>query len=161
MGMGETVTSDPVDTIAGHLGANRVSRRRFIELCAMLVATAQSGSALTKSASAVQVAERVGRSRRPSVIWLHSQDCTGCTESLFHTSQPDLADLLFNIISLDYHETLMAASGYQAEAALQQAVDKNQGEFVLVVEGSIPTGAQAQYVKLAGQPALEVLRYIG
>jgi len=53
-------------------------------------------------------------------------------------SRPDIADLIFNIISLDYHETLMAASGYQAEAALRQAVAENSGKFILVVEGSVP-----------------------
>jgi hydrogenase small subunit len=148
-------------TIADHIEASGISRRRFIELCAMLVATAPSGLALTKSASALQVARKIGASRRPSVIWLHFQDCTGCTESLLHASRPDIADLIFNIISLDYHETLMAASGYQAEAALRQAVAENSGKFILVVEGSVPTKENGAYMKLAGQPALEVLRDVG
>jgi len=103
-------------TIADHIEASGISRRRFLEFCAMLVAAAPAGLALTTPASALQVARKIGASRRPSVIWLHFQDCTGCTESLLHASRPDIADLIFNIISLDYHETLMAASGYQAEA---------------------------------------------
>jgi hydrogenase small subunit len=103
----------------------------------------------------------VGKAKRPSVIRLHFQDCTGCSETLLRTSRPDVADLILNIISLDYHETLMAASGYQAEAALKNAVDENLGKFVLVVEGSIPTKDQGQYMKLAGKPALQILKEVG
>jgi hydrogenase small subunit len=132
-----------------------------MELCAMLVARAPSGLALTRQASAAQVAERIGKARRPSVIWLHFQDCTGCTETLLHASRPDIADLMFNVISLDYHETLTAASGHQAEAALQRAVEDNSGNFILVVEGSIPTKENGNYMQVAGRPALEVLREIG
>ena len=158
--MQEAIERNPGETIADQLKAGGVSRRSFLEMCAMVLATAPAGLALTHS-SATHLAEAAGRSKRPSVIWLHFQDCTGCTETLLHTSQPDLAELIFNVISLDYHETLMAASGYQAEAALRLAVEKNSGEFVLVVEGAIPTGAHGQYMKLAGQPALQVLREIG
>ena len=64
-------------------------------------------------------------------------------------------------LSLDYHETLMAASGQQAEATLQQAVTENFGKFVLVVEGSIPTKEQGRYMMLGGRPALEVLKDVG
>jgi hydrogenase small subunit len=102
-----------------------------------------------------------GQSERPSVVWLHFQDCTGCSETLLRTSRPDVADLILNVISLDYHETLMAASGYQAELALKQAVAENFGKFILVVEGSIPTKEQGHYMQLAGRPALEVLKDVG
>jgi hydrogenase small subunit len=125
------------------------------------VAAAPAGLALTGQASASQVARSVGRSIRPYVIWLHLQDCTGCTESLLHASQPDVASLIFDLISLDYHETLMAASGHQAESVLEHAVAANRGNFILVVEGAIPTTDQASYMKIAGKPALDVLRHIG
>jgi len=123
--------------------------------------TAPISLSLTQKATAWEVAKAVGKAKRPSVIWLHFQDCTGCSETLLRTSRPDVADLILNIISLDYHETLMAASGYQAEAALKNAVDENLGKFVLVVEGSIPTKDQGQYMKLAGKPALQVLKEVG
>lgn len=148
-------------TIAQHLRECGVSRRSFLQLCTALMVTAPVGLALTEKASALQVAQEIGRAKRPSVIWLHFQDCTGCSETLLRTSRPDVADLILNVISLDYHETLMAASGYQAEAALKQAVADNFGKFVLVVEGSIPTKEQGRYMELAGRPALDVLRDIG
>jgi hydrogenase small subunit len=55
----------------------------------------------------------------------------------------------------------MAASGYQAEAALKSAVEENAGKFILVVEGSIPTKEQGIYMKLAGKPAIDVLKEVG
>src|SRR6201997_2483438 len=151
----------PSPTIEQHLRECGVSRRSFLQLCTALMVTAPVGLGLTSKATAEEVAQVIGKAKKPSVIWLHFQDCTGCSETLLRTSRPDVADLILNVISLDYHETLMAASGYQAEDALKQAVSENLGKFVLVVEGSIPTKDQGQYMKLAGRPALDVLRDIG
>ncbi len=92
-------------TIAEHLEASGVSRRSFLQLCGMLMASAPVGLALTGKGSVLQVAEAIGKTRRPSVIWLHFQDCTGCTETLLRTSAPDVAHLILDVISLDYHET--------------------------------------------------------
>ena len=46
------------------------------------------------------------------------------------------------MISLDYHETLMAGSGAQAEQSLHDSMTANQGKYLLVVEGAIPTKRQ-------------------
>jgi hydrogenase small subunit len=152
----KTVTGQ---SIAAHLKSCGIKRRSFLEFCTGLMVAAPYGLALTDKASPAAVAKEVGKAPRPSVVWLHFQDCTGCSETLLRTSKPDLADLILNVISLDYHETLMAASGHQAEAALNAAVSK--GGFVLVVEGSIPTKDQGIYMKLAGKPALQVLKDVG
>src|SRR3954464_3375632 len=126
-------------TINEQLRRSGSSRRDFITLCGKLMVAAPFGLAITNFISPEAVAGVVGSATRPSVIWLHMQDCTGCTETLLRTSEPDLADLILNVISLDYHETLMAASGRDAERALQDAIKRNDGKFVLVVEGSVPT----------------------
>src|SRR6201997_1883539 len=148
-------------TIGKSLKNAGVSRRDFLSFCGILMVAAPVGLTLTQKASATAIANAIGQAKKPSVIWLHFQDCTGCSETLLRTSRPDVASLILNVISLDYHETLMAASGYQAEAALKQAVTDNFGKFVLVVEGSIPTKDQGQYMKLAGKPVIQVLRDIG
>jgi hydrogenase small subunit len=145
-------------TIEEHLKASGVSRRSFLQLCGTLIATAPVGLALTGKNSLVQVAEIVGKSKRPSVIWLHFQDCTGCTETLLRTSAPDVAHLILDVISLDYHETLMAAAGAQAEAALRTAMTENAGKYVLVVEGAIPTRDDGVYMELNSRPAMQVVR---
>jgi hydrogenase small subunit len=91
------------------------------------------------------------------VIWLHFQECTGCTESLLRTSHPGLDDVILDLISLDYHETLMVAAGHQAEAARHAAMDANAGKYVLIVEGAIPTRDDGIYCKIGGHTAVDIL----
>ena len=142
-------------TIAEQLRRAGVSRRHFLGFCGKLMVAAPAGLAITSFVSPSLMAATIGKARRPSVIWLHMQDCTGCTETLLRTSQPDLADLILNIISLDYHETVMAAAGADAEAALRDAMKENDGKYVLVVEGSIPKGNNGNYLKIAGRTGFD------
>ncbi|MGF1508558.1 MAG: hydrogenase small subunit [Myxococcota bacterium] len=147
-------------TIEEQLARARVNRRDFLDFCSRLMVAAPFGLAITKGLTPEAVAQEVGQAQRLSVIWLHFQDCTGCTESLLRTSQPDLADLILHMISLDYHETLMAASGHQAEAALHDAMQAHDGRYVCVVEGSIPEKGDGAYMKIANRGALEVLEEV-
>src|SRR5438445_6083553 len=145
-------------SIEQHLKACGVSRRSFLQLCSALMVTAPVGLALTQKGSVLEMANAIGKTKRPSVIWLHFQDCTGCTETLLRTSAPDVAHLILDVISLDYHETLMAASGAQAQAALRSAMEQNAGKYVLVVEGAIPARDDGIYLELGGKPGIEVLK---
>lgn len=130
-----------------------LSRRSFLEVCAGV--TASIG--LPNSAVAA-VAKAIAVARRPSVIWLHFQECTGCTESLLRAEHPTVEKLILDLISLDYHETLMAAAGHQAEAARRQAMKDNKGKYLLVVEGALPTKDNGIYCKIGGQTAIEMLK---
>jgi Ni,Fe-hydrogenase I small subunit len=56
------------------------------------------------------------------VVWLHFAECTGCSEAFLRTSYPNVDDILLDTISLEYHETLMAAAGKQAEECLEKAL---------------------------------------
>jgi hydrogenase small subunit len=131
-------------TLGEYLQSQGVSRRGFLKFCS---ATA-SLMALPPSAVA-QVAEALAKARRPSVIWLSFQECTGCTESLTRSHAPTVESLIFDAISLDYHHTLQAAAGHGAEAAREAAMEENEGEYILVVDGSIPVGNKA-YSTIAG-----------
>ncbi|MBV8207615.1 MAG: hydrogenase small subunit [Acidobacteria bacterium] len=145
-------------TIENHLRMSGVSRRDFVRLCSALMVTAPAGLALTSTNSVDELAKAVGHTPRPSVIWLHFQECTGCTETLLRTSAPDVGHLILDVISLDYHETLMAAAGDQAEQALHAAMQKNSGRYVLVAEGSIPLKDNGGYLELGRRRGLEVLK---
>ena len=129
-----------------------VDRRDFLKT--ILMAAAAMGLPAT---AAAKIAERVASGVKPSVIWLHFQECTGCTESLLRASSPDLAELILQLISLDYHETLFAAAGNQAEDALHAAMEQNSGKYICVVEGSIPTKEMGIYCKVGGRTATEIL----
>ena len=86
---------------------------------------------------------------KPAVVWLEGQDCAGCTESVLACLNPDLRDVVLDVISIRYHETIMAGSGYVAEGALDAAIAA--GGYVLVVEGSLPA-ADDRYLEVAGHP---------
>jgi hydrogenase small subunit len=107
------------------------------------------------------MAERVAAPKKPSVIWLQFQECTGCTETLLRTSHPGAAELILDLVSLDYSETLMAAAGHQAEAVLRDAVKANAGKYVCVVEGAIPTKDDGVYCQVGGRTALDLLKEVG
>lgn len=134
----------------------RLSRRSFIKGCTVAAA------ALGLSDSMVpKLVEAATSPHRPPVIWLHFQECTGCTESLLRASHPDIGRLILDIISLDYHETVMAAAGHQAEEAMQASMEKNRGKFICVVEGGIPTKDGGVYCKIAGRTAMDILADAG
>ncbi len=133
-----------------------LSRRALLKLCVV----AASALALPASLGPVMAELAATRRRRP-VIWLSFQECTGCTESLTRSVAPDLEQLLFELISLDYHHTLQAASGAAAEEARQQILSEYAGEYLLMVDGSVPTGASGGYSTIAGISNLDLLRKCG
>jgi len=159
--MAEGASDKEVQTIGEQLKQAGIPRREFLEFCTKLMIAAPVGLAITKSAWAGKVADEVANLRRPSVVWLEFQDCTGCTETLLRTSRPSVDELIFNVISLDYHETLMPGAGKQAEQALRTAVDGKYGKFFLVCEGSIPTKDNGDYLKIAGRKGIDLLQEIG
>ncbi len=132
-----------------------VSRREFLTFCTAIAAT----MGLPRSAAA-EVAAAITSKQRPSVIWLHHQECTGCTESMLRAEHPTLEKLILDIVSLDYHETLFAAAGHQIEAARRAAMEKNKGKYLLVVEGAIPLKDKGIYCKIGGQTSLELTQEV-
>lgn len=129
-----------------------ISRRAFMKYCASLASVMALSPAMVP-----RIAEALENARRPSVIWLSFQECTGCTESILRSHSPTIEDLIFNAISLDYHHTLQAASGYAAEAAREQAMKENYGKYILVVDGSIPL-KDPGFSCIAGISNLEMLK---
>ena len=130
----------------------RLSRRAFLRGCA-----AAAASLGLSQEGAVRMVEAAASSRRPSVIWLHFQECTGCSEALLRASHPDLATLILHLISLDYHETVMAGAGAQAEAVLAETLKRERGRYICVVEGAVPTKDGGVYCKIGGRTALEIV----
>lgn len=88
---------------------------------------------------------------RPPVVWLQGGSCSGCSVSLLNTVKPDIAEVLTGIISLEFHQTLMAAVGDHAMDTLERVRKQYAGQYYLVVEGSIPVGAGGRYCTLGEQ----------
>jgi len=133
----------------------KVGRREFIK-----VVTAAAAAIGLSGSEAARMVEAATLELKPSVIWLHFQECTGCTESLLRTSHPELGSLILDLISLDYHETLSAAAGHQAEKSLHDAMAANKGKYVLIVEGAIPEKDGGIYCKIGGKTAIDMLNEV-
>src|SRR5271166_5236140 len=127
-------------SVTQELEQRGISRRDFLGFCASMAAVL----GLPETAGRA-IAEAVENDPRPILVWLEFQDCAGNTESFLRATHPTVADLILDSISLNYHETIMAAAGSQAEEALADTVHKNSGKYIALVEGSIPTGADGAY----------------
>lgn len=158
------------ETIAEHLAKEGLSRRDFMKICGALAVAMGlqhsppvAASGLPKSLTRGQkpahiVAKALQTAPRVPVIWLEFQDCAGCSEALTRSHAPTLVDLVLNTLSIEYHETLSAAAGFQVEEARQAAMQQYAGQYVLVVEGSIPTGKHEAYCTVGGRSALDLLK---
>ncbi len=139
------------DLVPRHLGM--VSRRDFLKFCT--TAAVSMGLPLGMGA---KIAEAVANPKRPPVIWLSGQECTGCTETLLRSNHPTVERLILDLISLDYHETLSTPSGHLAEEAKAKSIAENKGKFILVTDGAIPMKDGGIYCQVGGRPVLDILR---
>ena len=128
-------------SIAQLLKEKGFTRRDFMKWAGAMTAFMALPSAMTP-----MVARAAELSDRLPVIWLHMAECTGCSEILLRTDAPSIDSLIFDYISLEYHETIMAASGWQAEENLESTIEKYKGRYILLVEGGIPTGATENFL---------------
>jgi len=142
----------PGESLNESLARHGVSRRDFLEYCGSLcVVLGVSKSAAPKMMRALLAPQR------PPVIWLQLQECTGCVESVLRTADPTIGDLVLNLISLDYQETLMAGAGTAVESAMQDSMKANAGKYILLVTGSVPLNEGGIYCTIGGRTAKDLL----
>jgi hydrogenase small subunit len=137
------------------LESRGVSRRDFMGFC-----TAMAGVLALPRTAAARIAAEIQKAEKPVLVWLEFQDCCGNSESFLRASRPTAAEIVLDTLSVDYHETLMAAAGHQAHEALFKTVQERPGKYLVVVEGSIPTGAGGAYCTIGGRSALDIAREV-
>jgi hydrogenase small subunit len=160
----------PKETIASILKKNGVSRREFLKVSGIMAAAmgfnfdvpALQSELSPKTAQGYTMQQQIlgameTKPRLP-VIWMEFQDCAGCSEALTRSDSPTLGNLVLNTLTIEYHETLSAASGFQVEQAKHDAMEKYAGEYILVVEGSIPAADDGIYCTIGGRTALDLLK---
>ncbi len=136
---------DENKSISAVLDEEGISRRDFMKWAGAMTAFLGLSSTFTPTvAKAAKLADRL------PVIWLHMAECTGCSESLIRTATPTIDSLIFDYISLDYHETIMAAAGWQAEENLENSIKKYRGRYIMMTEGGIPTGNGGSFLTIGG-----------
>jgi len=94
------------------------------------------------------------------IIWLELADCSGNSEAFIKSTNPAIEDLIFDYVSLDYHELLMTASGNQSETILEDIIKNQKGEYILIVEGAIPLAMDGKFLRIGpkGETGIELLR---
>jgi len=130
-----------------------VDRRSFIKFCTMMAAALGLESSMVPTI----VAALESKPRLP-VLWLHGLECTCCSESFIRSSHPVAQDIVLNMISLDYDDTLQAAAGFQVEEIRQRIMKEHPGEYVLAVEGNAPTHDDGVYCMVGGDTFLNILK---
>lgn len=139
-------------TLADRLQSRGISRREFLDFCGRLAVVLGLGEL-----AGPRLAQALQAVKRPSVIWIQLQECTGCVESVLRTVEPTIGNLVLDTVSLDYSHTIMAAAGHQAEAALQTAMKDHAGKYLLIVTGSVPLAEGGIYTTIGGRTAKAVL----
>lgn len=117
----------------------QIDRRTFLKYCL------GSAAILSLDASLVGRLKQAlaGDASLPTVIWIEGASCSGCSVSIANLiggvagdGPTDIADLLINHLNTAFAKTFMAAAGDLAVSSLREA---QQQDFILVVEGGIPT----------------------
>jgi NiFe hydrogenase small subunit HydA len=129
MGKNDEVSKQFLDALEFH----GIKRRDFLKYCGATAALLGLSEAfIPKIAAALEKA-----SKRQPVIWLNFASDSGCTEAFVKATYPSPAEVILDILSVDYNETIMVAAGKQSEEIL--AKSRKDGGYILIVEGGIPT----------------------
>ena len=136
------------------LGKKGMSRRTFMKFCTGMAALlALPASFVPKIAEAIT-------GKKPYLVWLEYQDCAGDTEALLRATAPTVREIVLDVFDIEYHETIMAAAGKQAEKSLMDIVKNQKGNYFVVVEGSIPLKDDGVYCCVGGRTAIDIVREV-
>ncbi len=132
------------------------SRRDFIQFCtaAATVAGFATCRAWPRMLSAFEKSEKTGG----DMAAFPGRTC--CSESFLRASHPVVLDVLLDVLSLNYSETLQAAAGFQAEKCLSDTIKNNKGKYIVLVEGAVPTGDDGVYCMIGGKTAESILQTV-
>jgi hydrogenase small subunit len=139
-----------IDTFYGLMRRQGITRRSFLKYCSLTAASLGFGPAYAQ-----QIARALETKPRMPVVWLHGLECTCCTESFIRSAHPLAKDVILSMISLDFDDTIMAAAGDQAIAALEDTITKYKGNYILAVEGNPPLNEDGMFCMPRGKPFVE------
>lgn len=114
----------------------QITRRDFMKW----VAASAAALGLSKL-ELIKLEEAMASGTSPPVIWLQGSACTGCSISLLNATDPTIDNVLLNTISMKYHPNLSTAAGDLAVSSIIDNSNTYNGQFILCIEGGIPTGA--------------------
>ena len=137
-----------IETFYDVMRRQGISRRSFVKFCSLTASALGLGPAVVP-----QIVHAMETKPRLPVLWLHGLECTCCSESFIPLSPPTgerrhpVHDL-----GLDYDDTIMAAAGHQAEAIIDETIEKYDGNYILAVEGNPPLNQEGMSCIIGGKP---------
>lgn len=84
-------------------------------------------------------------------LWVAGAACSGCSVSFLNAVSPTVQNMLIDPvlpakhISLRFHATVMAGQGEPVLKVLRDTTSQKPNEYLLIVEGSIPTSDDGLY----------------
>lgn len=126
-----------------------LTRREFIKLCLTGIASVSLSDLLIPRVAEALMEKGGGR---PPLIWLECTTCAGDYFSFLNTLHPDIRQVLFETVQMHYSNTLMAAEGELAIHHLEQIAQAEHGNYILVVEGTIPTAFEGKISLIGHRP---------
>jgi hydrogenase small subunit len=147
-----------IRAFSDQLSERGVSRRDFLKFCGSVAAMLGLSEAMVPQIAAA--VEQAAASKLTPAVWLDGGLCTGCTESTAQATNPDVAGIVLDLLSMNYMETIMYATGESAEAALKDTVEKSKGKFIMIYEGAVMTGFDGNALRIAGKPGLEQIKEV-
>lgn len=142
-------------TLGAAIEQRGISRRDFLTFCGAMAAVLSLPLGYAKV-----FAKALTETKLPTLVWLEFQDCAGNSESMLRSGHPDVASVVLELLSWEYHETIMAGSGKAAEQVLDRIVKEQDGKYIAVVEGAIPLADGGVYCCIGGRTALDIAQQV-
>jgi hydrogenase small subunit len=145
----------PDDGLYAAMLQRGITRRAFLKFSSTMAATLA-----LPAIYAPRIAEAVAASPRIPVIWLRGQDCSGNTMAFLRAAHPPVSELILELLSIDYHETIMAPAGAAAEQSKVDTMAAYPDQYIAVLEGGIPTADDGVYCTIGGRAFRDVAREV-
>lgn len=85
------------------------------------------------------------REKKVPIIWLNTNSCGGDTISLLNSTNSDYQEMITNLVNLAYNTPAISVEGCLANNNLDGFIDKPSSDYILVVEGSVPTRSNGKF----------------
>jgi len=79
------------------------------------------------------------QTNKPNLVWLQGSSCSGCSLSLTNIEDIPFIDFILEFVNIIYHPNISVLEGENVADLLNKAYVELKDNYILVVEGSIPT----------------------
>lgn len=131
-----------------------LGRRDFYKFCGHVASILGLGESSVTDVADVLTSERI-----PRLVWFHYAPCIGCTEAFLNDSNPWIDAILLNTITVELDSIVLSPSRQLREIGkIRSRI--GTGEYICVIEGSLPSNHAAVRNTMAGNAALQTIEEV-